>query len=188
MRPTPHLLLLAALLLPTAAGAESWSLLERKDAFTDQIRREACASDSNKNEVCFWFARDRAGLHLFWVSFALADDETRMLDHQRIPWLRVDGRKTFAHDTLLEIERTIRGEQIIPRRIEPRWLMWQATTQSKAGDDSVGRNQLSLLWQVAHGQTLKIRVFLTGGFQKDSEVELATLAPIIRQISPMKLD
>ena len=168
------------LLLFLATPVQAWTLREKTDNSTDEVRREICARDSSSNEICFSMPRGE-----LWMSVELAGSSAQAFAVDRLPTLQVD--KFNAHDSndLLKHEKTLGS--IIPRQAETRSLLFRAQVADGAGMDSLDANEKGLWYQLHHGEKLAMRVYLHRGDQADSRIELTGLKPHLGRLRAAQL-
>jgi hypothetical protein len=150
--------LAGAILAATPASAQSWQAISTKDAITDQVSREACATQS-QFRLCLTFQDDGV-----WATMrSLGPD---LFDTQLYPAMRIDQNKAIegVNTGTLSLERTLRTK-MIPRTWQPSHISWRAQVPSRSGEWT-GTPPL-LVTQMISGKSLLVRVYLAGGFQKD---------------------
>lgn len=150
---------LAVVSTPSAVqAAEPWRAAITTDALTDRVSREACAVEE-EFRLCFSF--DDQGV---WVSVASLGSRT--FDPQRFPAFRVDQNQAREYLTpdILSLERTL-GTQMYPRHWEPSYISWRAQVPSRSG--SWIDTPPMLIREMISGQRMLVRIYLTGGYQRD---------------------
>lgn len=154
--------MLAALALVSVSSAvqaaEPWRATNTTDALTDRVVREACAVE-DEFRLCFSF-NDQG----VWATVVALGSAT--FDPQLFPAFRVDQNQAVESVTpgVLSLERTL-GEQLFPRQWEPGHITWRAQVPSRSGGWT--DTPPTLIGQMISGQRMLVRIYLTGGYQRD---------------------
>ena len=98
-----------------------------------------------------------------------------------IPAFRVDQHDAIesVNADVLRLERTLR-DKIIPRHWEPGHLAWRAQVPSGSGEWE--DTPPLLIGQLVEGERLLVRVYLSGGYQKDIIFPLAGFCAAAAQV------
>ena len=144
--------------MPVNAANAPWAAKIEPDALTDETIREAC-SERDEFKLCLAFNPD--GVWATGVSSGSA-----LFDSQHFPAFRVDQNKAIesVSAATLSLERTF-GSKMIPRNWEPRHVTWRAQVSSRSGKWT--ETPPLLIQQMISGQSMLVRVYLSGGFQRD---------------------
>ena len=148
-----------------AASAQSWEAINSKDAITDEIAREVCSTQS-QFRLCMTF-KDNG----MWVRMSSLG--TDLFDSQLFPVFRIDQNAAFEFVTpdILSAERLL-GYQLFPRTWQPSYVTWRAQVLYDT-DKRTDSTPPLLVRQMISGRSLLVRVYLSGGFQKDVTYSLA---------------
>lgn len=163
------------LALPAAAQGE-WTLNESVDQMTDEAVREVCAEDTAGQTICFQFLPERSSIEMF-VTLVSPSESMDVYAHRRYPLLRVDSGYVYNTNDMLAENLPLLGEDLVPHENHSTWMRWQAQDAKHPRFENVG-----IYKDLLNGQTLRIRAFIHGGFQRDSTVSLEGLAPILRDL------
>jgi hypothetical protein len=152
------LAVLAAFFGSASASAQAWEVIKSKDAITDEVSRETCSTQS-QFRLCLRF--EDSGV---WATMrSLGPD---LFDAQLFPALRIDQNMAVegVNSATLDLERALRTK-IIPRSWQPSYVTWRAQVPSPSGEWT--RTPPLLISQMITGKSLLVRVYLSGGLQKD---------------------
>ena len=174
----------ALLVAGLAADARAeWSLIEKKDAFTDKVTREVCSLDESKNQICFVVHRDgprASGPFRLWATYSLSKSETRGMEFEKYPLIRIDANETHDPNPLIDLEKTVKIK-IIPREFHAEWAAWSTQIFNA---ESTPDNPKGVFHQLVTGKKMLIRYFLTGGYQKDTAIPLDGIAVLLLPMKP----
>lgn len=171
----------AMLSLPAAPVWAEWKVIKNTDAMTDEKTEKVCTQDRAGNRVCFEFVDGRErGL---FITVVLSRTSTDVFHHALFPMLRVDQYKPHDSNGLIRLEKKL-GMKMLPRQNEGRWVKWRVQVQKSRRDVASWRNTRGLLKQLVDGKTLKLRLFLHGGYKKDTSVSLRGFVGAIGAILP----
>ncbi len=156
-----------------AAESQLWSAVVKQDALTDEVSRRVCAAQDDFR-LCFEF--DDRGV---WASVSSLG--SAVFDTQLFPAFRVDQHDAIesVNADVLRLERTLR-DTIIPRHWEPGHLTWRAQVPSGSGEWE--DTPPLLIGQLVEGERLLVRVYLSGGYQKDIIFPLAGFCAAAAQV------
>lgn len=169
---------------PVNAANMPWAAKIERDALTDENVREAC-SEKDEFRVCLAFNADGA-----WAT--VVSTGSALFDTQLFPAFRVDQNKAIesVSAATLSLERTL-GSKMFPRSWEPRHVTWRAQVPSRSGKWT--ETPPLLIQQMIVGQSMLVRVYLSGGFQRDITFPLngfckAAAAVYARDAPPLVCD
>jgi hypothetical protein len=155
------------------ASAQSWEANNTKDAITDTVTREACTTQS-QFRLCLTFERDGV-----WATVrSLGPD---LFDTQLFPALRIDQNTAFESVTpaTLSLERML-GSKTFPRTWQPSYVTWRAQVPSPSGQWT--ETPPKMISQMSSGRSMLLRVYLTGGFQRDLTISLDGFCPAASKV------
>jgi hypothetical protein len=159
-----------------AEGSEpdesAWDLRYTTDVMTDETRGGLCSRDSTGTEICFSVVNSS-----LYISIELSDG---VFESNTLPDLRVDKNPVANGNALLAMNRMIddaerqlarlkgvaRESMRTPVRQEPRWVRWRLQDNTRIAEDG-------FVSGFRTGKLLRVRSYLHGGFQRDSEYSLA---------------
>jgi hypothetical protein len=162
-----------------ASGASAWEIKKHEDMMTDEVRNLACGIDSGGNEICFQYDGQE-----LWVTITLGEQSINVFAANRLPILRIDKNKPHDANKTIKLERSL-GMKLIPRQQESQWLSYRLQTEKKEHQGMDERNPQGIFYQLINGNLLKIRLFIHGGYQKDSKIKLPGLPDLLEQLKGM---
>ncbi len=163
----------AACTLPSSAIAQTWIVNDKTDALTDVRQREVCTVEG-EFRLCFNF-RDTG----MWAT--LRSTGSAIFDTELFPAMRIDSNEAIStvDRGTIDLERTLR-KQLIPRSWNPTYLIWRAQVPSGSGKWTTTPPRL--VREMIAGNSLLVRVYLSGGMQRDLTINLEGFCPAAAKV------
>lgn len=176
-------MIVTVLMANTSGSAAGWELREKKDPFTDEMKREVCSFTEHKDEICFSSGVNEKGSREIWVSIELPKRSVDVFAARRWPMVRVDENKPVEPQKIYDLAKRL-GAGLLEGygRHEPRWLSWRFNIERTPGAGF--KEPESLAVQVVNGKRMTIRLYLHGGYQRDTLLDLSGFSGQLRRIMP----
>lgn len=186
------LLTVIALLFAAPLAMAEWTTQEEVDAITDKITKTAFVENQSGHE----FSVYRSDNGDVWGNFALSSSSFDQIHPEKLIVFRVDKKKPFDVGKLLSILSDFRdafsarldlksgreGAEYVAKEIpqwEPKWINFRLRS-SEDLDEPLNEGQL---YEIAQGEKILVRYYLSTGGHKDTEFTLkganAAIAKII---------
>lgn len=161
-------ILTAFIFFITVSGAEAqWQVVTEFDAMTDEEKKSALVV----NESGHSFSVYRLGEQV-WANFRLSPEDSDILNHDRLPMLRVDQNEPQDLNRFISLQKLVSVSAFY--EIEPKWINFKLLAGVIAPPPA------NVLRQIMDGNTLIVRYYLFTGGYKDTRFQLAgSEGPII---------